>query len=100
MAAIIFALCLVLATSAALPHGNRKLEQAAISLLAHTELKGGEILNKFLIERSFKKPETKSQSAALSEAEAFLQELLSTLTTFKDLIRDSKKTIAGRHGTL
>lgn len=98
MAIAFFAICLVLAsTSAAIPHGNRKLQEAAISILTHTEVKGGEIINKLLIERSFNKGGTTqtTDSAVLVEARAFLQELLSTLTTFKDLVRTSKQATAG-----
>ena len=42
-------LCLALATSAAVPHGDRRLKHAATKLLAWTEEKGGEIFSEVLL---------------------------------------------------
>ena len=47
--AVICTLCLALATSAAVPHGNRGLKQAATKVLAWTEERAGAIFSEVLL---------------------------------------------------
>ncbi|XP_076435728.1 uncharacterized protein LOC143275468 [Babylonia areolata] len=96
MTAIFLALCLALATSAAVPAGNRKLEEAAIGLLADAENRGGEIINKLLVVKSFRNRQTAAAKASdvTKEVEQFLQELLSALTTFRGLVQPGEEPVA------